>query len=217
MLAPVAPAAVESVAAEPAGLHWGKIRQGQVARENTGTSHHFAPVAAVSANAALVDEGRLGAEYKPGHKYGVQTVQILRQNLLNSWAVWEKPTHSIHQFHHIIWGKYCTESIYNHVPHLVFQISRAFNQTCLLETSSGRTKGSLHQKSARLHAMALFKQVFALIDVSHCWLTCWTNFNKLFGALCVGRLQRGNEPARRVAKAFLPQYKQLPPLARPSL
>lgn len=41
MLAPVAPA-VESVAAEP--------------------------VAAVSANAALVDEGRLGAEYTPQYK-----------------------------------------------------------------------------------------------------------------------------------------------------
>ena len=35
---------------------------------NIGTSYHFAPVAAVSANAALVDEGRLGAEYKPGHQ-----------------------------------------------------------------------------------------------------------------------------------------------------
>lgn len=85
MLAPVAPA-VESVAAEPAVLgdeaRWGKDKE--KTQGLPGTSQHFAPVAAVSANAALVDEGRLGAEYTPGHKYGVQSVQsvqILQQSL----------------------------------------------------------------------------------------------------------------------------------------
>ena len=37
--------------------------------------------------------------------------------------------------------------------------------------------------------MAPIKQVFALIDVSHCLLTCSTNFNILFGTLGVGRLK----------------------------